>query len=318
MVNILLDYLIPKQKINYIRFKHISMFGPPDTGKTTFGFTLASKVEQYALDFGYPFRCYHALDLETILNYIEEKNDLLKEMYLFFFIDDAEVRSSSVRTRQTLRNIGLHDTIRHRLNALGMQCGYVALLYATQRYQNLTPTLRNADVIILKGVSMLNKNEIDTILSIAGRQGLWYLRQWIRYIRVKGLDMYKGYALVKMIDGRRRVVKLSKPKKPKNLVELWHPPLQLKKQFRDKIKAELLKIYSNLEKIPYNPVGRPPYHYINIEWLKSIKCTLGLSHIGRLTKQQVKTVFFQGMAFRAVVIYNMTEFKDMLRKALSP
>ena len=309
-------YLAPFTRPDYIKFKHISMFGPPETGKTTYGYSIAARVEKLCEKVGYPYRCYRALDLETILNYIEEKRDLMKEMYLFFFIDDAEVRSPSVRTRATITNIGLHDAIRHKLNSLGMKAGYVTLLYATQRFKNLTPTLRNADIIIFKGLNLIVPDEYEFAYKIVGYRGIRHLKEWMTKMRIYGDDSVKGLGLCKLMSGFLYIHDLNPPQKPRNLIDLWHMPISDKARFKDRVKAELLKFYLNLNKVPFNPLGRPPYHYVTRRWLKSIGCNLALTQLGRLLDLPQKILFMSGRPVRGIIIYNLTEIRNRLRAAL--
>jgi len=314
--NPLLEYLIPRRRVDYISFRHILVIGPPDCGKTTFCLTLAARLEKIVTEFGYPFRCYRALDLNTILNYIAGKQDLLPESYLFFLVDDAEIESPSLRTKTSLQNVFAHDAIRHRLNDLGMKRGYIVLTYSTQRIKNLSVTLRNSDIILVKGASFIDKNEIEIIESIVGRQALWYLRRWMYLMRFKGIDQYKGYAVCKTIHGARFIVKLAKTAKPKNLVDLWHPPASNKKEYRDFIRSQLLKIYEKIDKIPFYPLGKPPFHYIDREWLRSVGCNLSLTKLARILNGKYRILHLGDKNQRIVAFYSLPGLKNRLRSAL--
>jgi len=312
----LFRYLAPYTRPDYIRFKHLAMFGPPESGKTCYGYSIAYYVEKMCERIGYPFRVYRSLDLTSIFEELEEKKDLLPEMYLFFFIDDAESRSPSVRTRETLRNIGLHDNIRHKLNSLGMKAGYVTLLYSTQRFKNLAPLMRSGDVLIFKGLNLIVPDEYDFAYKIIGYRGITHLKEWMRQIRMYGRDEYKGYGFIKMMDGLRYVHILNPPKRPRNLIDLWYIPPSRKTVFRDRIRAILLKIYENIDKVPYFAGGRPPYYYISRDFLRSINADIKLSVLAKVTNTQRTVRYIYGRSTHLIAIYNKAKFVNTLRKLL--
>ena len=143
-------YLIPPEKFwkkKTIEFRHISLFGMPGSGKTTTVLTLANKIkkafEKYMPTVNFYFM--RGLSLEVMLSGIPKNFN----GYMLMFIDDAEVGAPSRNTIRAIREMQNHDMVRHSLEKKGMKRGVVALIYATQRFRNLAPLLRNAPIFQL-------------------------------------------------------------------------------------------------------------------------------------------------------------------------
>ena len=178
-----------------IEFRHMALFGMPGSGKTTTILSLANKVKK-AFEKSIPtinFFFIRGMSLDVMLSRFPKNFN----GYAMLFIDDAEVGAPSRLTLRTIREMRNHDLIRHKLEHKGMRHGIVTLVYATQRFYNLAPLLRNAPVIGTKALPLTDEREKDLIINIFGYRGYRFIKEITWKVLNWNLDA-KKYTLLKV------------------------------------------------------------------------------------------------------------------------
>lgn len=145
----------------FIQLRSITLVGYMESGKSTF-----AKVFCYLLKLFYLMNSAYLTDsweknvkilyadsFSTILDYID---DIIDENihYVVMIVDDAiEHQSSkaalSLKSRTTVASLA---KIRHLLKDAGMEWGMAVVIFATQRWRELLPFLRNSLFAIYKSV----------------------------------------------------------------------------------------------------------------------------------------------------------------------
>ncbi len=224
---------LPDEKIREMRehhkiyFRHVGVFGPPETGKTTWVKSLAAVIEKICEEQGIDFICFRAMRLEDIFAYLDDE-PLLREQYVVCFIDDAEAMNPSGNRKENRLATTDHDLIRHELARRGLRQGVITVVYATQRFRNLAPALRVADALAFKGINRLDPYEAGYLEKVVGGRGVHYLSRLMWRIRMWDEDA-KSEAFVRFLNGYYYVQRLYPPREPQSFVDLWSLSLEMRR-----------------------------------------------------------------------------------------
>lgn len=314
---VFLDFMARKVPLHInefkdIDFEHTAMFGIPYSGKTTTALNIGYWIEKFLDEIGYPFLCIHAMNLEDVFEYFM-KNRILRDLYIYIVIDDAEVFMPSSRTKETLRLMGMHNTIRHRFRELGLKRGMIHILYSTQRYKNLSILGRNAKDILFKRINFNDRDETEYVADMIGWEGINLLKKFSKNIDYHVVtEQYHplGFTLIKYQLADRPYWIWFDDNTPSQVVDLWSIAMQKELKKLNISTANLQSVKSFIEELIakkalpiYRTRNGVEYYYITKTWLQ--KHQLGdvkLKELADLMDAETKLITLFGRPMRAVLI----------------
>ena len=202
------DYLVPPpdKRLTDIAFRHLAIFGKPESGKTSTGIALAYithhlMAERQPTLRNYIIRSYRLSDALRRIKRLKPP----KASSFFIIIDDAERYALSYARGKAVSDLILaHDLVRHLLKSCGVRVGIVQLLYLTQRFKNLLILCRNADILGFKATTITDLSERDLMYKILGKTYTHQLLKLNYYLYTSWHEEFKGLTLFKLPDGRVR------------------------------------------------------------------------------------------------------------------
>ena len=172
----------------YIRFRHVAIFGGPESGKSNALRYLAKKaVEKYGAD---KVNAVSSYKFGYLLDKLDEKPVQL------ILVDDAVRGHHSRRGFESTQDIEDFYELRHIFEKKGKQ-GVLITVFASQRYKSLDIIFRGAQVKIYKTISG-SKVDNEQIIDDVGVKGFEVLRRITREIYEKCNDKYKSLSIAKI------------------------------------------------------------------------------------------------------------------------
>lgn len=206
-----------------VRFRHVSVFGPPESGKTTFALWTAAMVESMVSAY---FAAVRALTVSDALEALERVK-LKDPFYVVLIVDDAEAGQASLRQMsvEVVEAMRLHNTVRHQLAERGLRTGIVALIYCTQRFQNLQRLFRQGHAVVFKALAVNSPEEEAYFRQWLGDEAVDDLLALTEEIYFNHRDDVKSAYYVRTITGEGAWERFGKPRRPMKLFDAWAPPV---------------------------------------------------------------------------------------------
>lgn len=224
LFDILLNKIVAESKRSHddVEILFMSMWGPPGSGKTTTGFTIAALLSHILEK---DITVYHTMLLQDVFNYIRSRGPPTTRAMLIF-VDDAEYYRYSRLPSKNIKEVQNHDMIRHKLRDAGWKRGFIFLLYATQWIMNLASVFRIAYAVASKPTPLIDERETKVFADIFGWAAVYKMRElWRRYFWRNADSKWKSITLLKLAGFPAAPVIIPPLPRP-HYVDLWTPRIQ--------------------------------------------------------------------------------------------
>ena len=223
-------FYLKKQKLldSQPRLRTWVIFGPMESGKTTFVKTVLYHQNQILEEYGITYRNVQFFDVES---FVKGLTTNWKATVLNFFIDDAvflaDSRASMTKTNQVLTQVYFY--IRHYVEHYSKQTRLINVFWSAQSVTAIDKRIRDtATVVVLKGMVRANEKVLKDYFypSIVRKMQLIQILSQID-------DSYKSYFAVSLQKSYSKILKY----KPKTLVKFEEygvrPESRLDQIFKD-------------------------------------------------------------------------------------
>lgn len=208
---LLARYLVPPYD-KKIRFRHLTIVGLPESGKTTLAMRIAEYVKKA---FRKNVNLIYTRDLRVAID------SLNNDEYQLVIVDDA------VRYQHSRRSMQHHDIvadfyeIRHIFEKQHEQ-GILSIIFLTQRFQSLDVVFRNAPIVIFKTV-LTDPYDNKLIQKLVGAKLYRALEEITRKIYLEAKDSSKSYCVLTTAWGDKMLFKYRPPKNGLKNETFIHP-----------------------------------------------------------------------------------------------
>ncbi|MGC9182236.1 hypothetical protein [Thermogladius sp.] len=261
--SLLFKLLVPRHgflKPKRVYFRHVSVFGTPESGKTTFVLWFLRKIEEVLDLSSTNFIAVRCMRLQTCLDTLEQAGLPNKPYYIALFVDDAEAFQTSHRalSAENVASMLAHNNIRHLVSRMGIETAFITLVYATQRFRNLQLLMRQGHAVVFKALAINDPSEELAYRQWLGDTRVDELLEVTRRIYVEHDDTAKGYAYIRAISGDEEwLYRQQSPDDTQDPVQ--SQPIQLIDRWGDDIEyAKAGPLSTNISTVVKSVVSRLP------------------------------------------------------------